>query len=86
MTDDISPSAQEILNHTLNDLIKVSNLLSKAAARLRVDPQPSGPPLTDTQRQAQAVTLGAISDATVTIDRAKDALVEALHTDERPMP
>jgi hypothetical protein len=86
MTDSMQrPGAEDILGRSLGELKHARNVLSKAASRLRPD-FPVGSPLTRTQSQARTMALTAIDEAQLAIDRATDALHDALRTDEPPTP
>ena len=87
MTDDADlPGVEELLASTLHDLNHAHGVLSKAASRLQLAGQPIRSALTPAQRRARTAASGAIDDAKAAIDRAKNALYDALRTDDPPRP
>jgi hypothetical protein len=85
MTDNIDlPRVDETFNRMLSDLRGARNMLWKATSPTRWDWQAIGAPITDAQREALTIASIAINDAKSEIDRAADALIKALPTDNPP--
>ena len=72
------PTVAEVLGRTLDQLNHARNALSEAASWLRSDGRPSNAILTDDQADARTATFDEIATAKAAIDRATNALYEAL--------